>query len=722
MHSTKNRITARSHRNGGARHRPVAGALLTLLAVAACQGAPTTGSPPPTGAAAVAGPSAPAPTTTPTNGPAAFTDVPMYRMDPTHQGVQPGPGPLGQPQLAWSAKAGGAIQTSPVLGDGTLFIGSDDGYLYALDARTGADRWRLDLSSPAAGVPVFGGGVVAIADVNGVFHGVDAATGAERWHTAPVVSGAAPVLDRGIAYVLGTDGRAHGFELATGTERWTWASPTDVGRALAIEDQAAYVASPDGVLHAVGLDGSREIWSYQTIGAALGFPIISGDVVLVNSLQNGNEPTGELYALERTSGKLLWRFRGPSGLQVSPGSVRDGVLYAPTQADGIYALKVADGTRVWHANGPTVFFPAALVDDILYLTSDTPTQIAAVRASDGSPLWALPTAGTPKGNPVVSGGMLFATDESGEIRAYSGTTAVAGDPTLTPRPLVSPSAAPTVPNPFTIVGRHDTAKLGLDRPIALAIGPNGDAYVTETNDRVSRISANGNVVGRWGTSGSKAGEFDFVSANPEDDPHASIAVGRDGKVYVADSDNHRVQVFAADGSFIRQFGSFGTGAGQFLLPFDLNADAAGNVYVLDDGRMNLSKFGSNGALLWTVDGSTNAELQGHGHSADIDSKGRIVVGNDDNGRVVFLDPNGTVVDSFSAGACEVTIDSADNLYISGCTSDSLAVYSASHKLIGSWPGPGMTLAASPQFGPDGLILALDQDGAIVRLKVTLPPS
>ena len=41
-----------------------------------------------------------------------------------------------------------------------------------------------------------------------------------------------------------------------------------------------------------------------------------------------------------------------------------------------------------------------------------------------------------------------------------------------------------------------------------------------------------------------------------------------------------------------------------------------------------------------------SELKGHGHNADIDSKGRIVVGNDDTGRVVYLDPDGKVVDAF----------------------------------------------------------------------------
>ena len=167
-----------------------------------------------------------------------------------------------------------------------------------------------------------------------------------------------------------------------------------------------------------------------------------------------------------------------------------------------------------------------------------------------------------------------------------------------------------------VVARYDPVTLGLDRPVALAIGPNGDAYVTDSSDRVTEITPNGVVVRRWGTTGTQPGQFDFTGPNADDGAYASIAVGPDGNVYVSDSQNHRVQVFTADGTFVREFGTDGAAPGQFRVPFDLSVDLAGNVYVLDDGLMRLTKFDPDGNVVWTASRVTDPELEGHGHDAE----------------------------------------------------------------------------------------------------------
>lgn len=183
-----------------------------------------------------------------------------------------------------------------------------------------------------------------------------------------------------------------------------------------------------------------------------------------------------------------------------------------------------------------------------------------------------------------------------------------------------------------------------------------------------------------------------------------------------------MEVFAADGTFIRQFGTFGTGPGQFLSPFDLGVDAGGNVYVTDDDAMNLSKFGPDGAFLWVRSGSDDPKLTGHMHGPMVDSAGRVVIGIDDSGDVILLDPDGNVVDSFAAVACAVSIDADDHVYIghAGCGGSGMDVRTEAGDLIGQWSGPDAPFAGTIVFGPDGLAMALDPVGAVLVLEVSLP--
>jgi len=297
------------------------------------------------------------------------------------------------------------------------------------------------------------------------------------------------------------------------------------------------------------------------------------------------------------------------------------------------------------------------------------------------------------------------------------------------------AASPALPSPFTITARYTAASLGLSHPDALAIGPDGNLYVTDFSQRVTVISPAGTVLRRWGKPGSGPGEFQFIafeSSTPRD-VAGKIAIGPHGDVYVSDSGNARIQVFTPQGGFVRQFGSFGGGRGQFLHAFDLAVDYAGNVYVVDDQSENVSKFSPSGKIIWQIGGASSApDLVGHHHFTMIDAHGRIVMVNDDVQKVVYVDSSGHEVDAFSpnfptrstgAGACEATVDAVGNTYVSGCgpqpTGPTL-VFDQAHRLIAKWPGTPYSLLRSPVFGPHAEVFALATDGSILRLHVTVP--
>ena len=300
-------------------------------------------------------------------------------------------------------------------------------------------------------------------------------------------------------------------------------------------------------------------------------------------------------------------------------------------------------------------------------------------------------------------------------------------------PSAAAAGSPALPNPFTITAADSAKSLGLDHPDALAVGPDGNLYVTDLSQRVTVISPGGEVLRRWGKPGTGPGEFKFISGDPTDptDVAGRIAVGRTGMVYVSDSGNGRVQVFTSQGRFIRQFGSYGSGKGQFFSPGNLVVDGSGNVYVADNQNQTLAKFSPAGTVIWRIGGSASSDpdLLGSKEPGSIDAHGRIVTVNDDQGRVFYVDPSGHKVDAFSPSVppgghvCEVTVDTAGDTYVSGCNGDftePTLVYDRAHRLIARWPGTTYTLQTSPGFGPNGEVFALATDGSILRLRITLP--
>ena len=89
--------------------------------------------------------------------------------------------------------------------------------------------------------------------------------------------------------------------------------------------------------------------------------------------------------------------------------------------------------------------------------------------------------------------------------------------------------------------------------------------------------------GLWGTGlkGSSPGSFNVATG---------IEVDRQGRVYVADFYNHRIQVFTDDGDFLVEFGAQGSAPGEFERPTDVAVDAQGGIFVVDFGNHRIQKF------------------------------------------------------------------------------------------------------------------------------------
>ena len=108
------------------------------------------------------------------------------------------------------------------------------------------------------------------------------------------------------------------------------------------------------------------------------------------------------------------------------------------------------------------------------------------------------------------------------------------------------------------------------------------------------------LVAQWGTLGSGPGQFN----QPQ-----GIATNPDAtRVYVADTSNHRVQVFTAGGGFVTALGSYGSADGAFIFPQDLGTDSGGNLYVLEPERVQKFDSGGNFLTKWGAQGTGDGEF------------------------------------------------------------------------------------------------------------------
>ena len=180
------------------------------------------------------------------------------------------------------------------------------------------------------------------------------------------------------------------------------------------------------------------------------------------------------------------------------------------------------------------------------------------------------------------------------------------------------------------------------RPRGIALAPDGTLYIADTdNHRIQHVDRDGTLIGSWGS-------FADIALGPAPggtffEPWG-IAVGPDGSVYVADTWNHRIQKFSPEGELLSMWGYFGQAEqlDGFWGPRDVVVDADGRVIVSDTGNKRIVIFGP--------DGQGIAEFGEEGYEPGqfyepvglaLDSNGNLYVADTWNQRIQAFEPDGT---------------------------------------------------------------------------------
>jgi sugar lactone lactonase YvrE len=234
-------------------------------------------------------------------------------------------------------------------------------------------------------------------------------------------------------------------------------------------------------------------------------------------------------------------------------------------------------------------------------------------------------------------------------------------------------------------------------PHDAALGPDGNLYVADRyNHRVQVFDQDGNFIRQFGNYGSGNGEFNEVTG---------IHVAPDGKVYVSEWHNARVQVFDAEGKFIRSIGQPGSGEGQLSAPHGVTVDDDGNVYVVEHINARVSVFKPDGTYLrqWGSSGSDDGQFQGAIAICRTPDNKIAVLERDGSRRIQVFEPDGTLLRKFTTewSPHGIETDSSGNFYVTARDWAGFSVFSSDGTRTGVL-GQNGGGSGNGQFNPIGL--------------------
>ena len=140
-------------------------------------------------------------------------------------------------------------------------------------------------------------------------------------------------------------------------------------------------------------------------------------------------------------------------------------------------------------------------------------------------------------------------------------------------------------------GEQGTNSGNLAFPRAVAVNSRGEIYLSEYGlvERVQRFAGPGGMLlNSFGRPGNGSGEFNRAEG---------LGIDRNDRVYVADSCNHRIEVFTREGDFLRAYGQPGLAPGSLSYPYDICLDRDGRQYVCEFGNSRIQIFGGSDQIL-----------------------------------------------------------------------------------------------------------------------------
>ncbi|MCS5650966.1 MAG: NHL repeat-containing protein [Dehalococcoidia bacterium] len=253
------------------------------------------------------------------------------------------------------------------------------------------------------------------------------------------------------------------------------------------------------------------------------------------------------------------------------------------------------------------------------------------------------------------------------------------------------------------IGTYGAGLGGMMWPTSVVLDGDENLYLAdEYFNKVTKYDREGNPITEWGTKGSGDGQFNQPSG----------LLIQDQLIYLVDSRNNRIQMYSLEGEFQGQWGSGGDGEGEFNLPWGISDDSEGNIYIADWRNDRIQKFDSNGNYISAIGGGKTSVLDRPSDVA-VDPDGNIYVTDWGSQRLLVLDQSGSILET-KRGEADLNPWSVE--YLSSQDDERKARESFVPVYQADTEDPSEVSARMEPYFWDPVAVELDQDGTVYVLE------
>lgn len=272
----------------------------------------------------------------------------------------------------WATETG-SQQSSPALDDTRVYIGSDRGFLYAMNRKTGQVVWRAPTNDTILSAPAVGGGRVFFEGTDNNVYGVDAATGKLAWKFARPdgsLGYASPVYTPDAGLFVAGESNLYRLDPQTGTQTWRAVVGGKSLSTPAVAARRVFVGSDAAGLSAFSVADGKKLWTFpgRVAGDWFGAPIYAAGSVFVSTYRR------YVYAVDAVTGRQKWatRLLGPA-LSAPVLDAGRNVLYVAGETfknnPTLWAFDARTGKELWSFRAGSLANAPAIVGDRLYVGS-----------------------------------------------------------------------------------------------------------------------------------------------------------------------------------------------------------------------------------------------------------------------------------------------------------------------------------------------------------------